>query len=208
MADISQFQPLLPEERVLGPLHELAAELVKECHTIRSPAGEPIVRALRPKLRAMNSYYTNKIEGQHTRPAEIERALRQDFNADAALAKKQRVAVAHMEVEQQLELDLEKTAPGDSFSPPLVCKIHEMLYSKLPEADRVTDEGEPIVPGKYRSKDVTAGRHVAPPCKDVDGLMQGWAERYRKLAGTEALLIGAACSHHRLAWIHPFIDGN
>ena len=38
--------------------------------------------------------------------------------------------------------------------------------------------------------------------------MDGWAARYRKLAGTEALLIGAACSHHRLAWIHPFIDGN
>jgi Fic family protein len=26
--------------------------------------------------------------------------------------------------------------------------------------------------------------------------------------GAEALLIGVACSHHRLAWVHPFIDGN
>jgi Fic family protein len=208
MTDISQFQPLFPEERVLGPLHELAAELVKECHTLRGQAGEPIVRALRPKLRAMNSYYTNKIEGQHTRPAEIERALRQDFNADAALAKKQRVAVAHMEVEQQLEQTLGKTAPGEVFSPRSVCEVHRLFYGKLPEADRVTDEGESIVPGEYRKKDVKAGRHVAPPCKDVEGLMEGWAERYRKLAGAEALLIGAACSHHRLAWIHPFIDGN
>ena len=208
MADLSQFQPLFPEERVVGPLHELAAELVTECHTLRSQAGEPIVRALSPKLRAMNSYYTNKIEGQHTRPAEIERAIKKDFNADAALARKQRVAVAHMEVEQQLELALAKTAPGEIFSPLLVCEIHGLLYSKLPEADRVTDEGELIVPGEYRTKDVKAGRHVAPPWKDIDGLMEGWAERYRKLAGTEALLIGAACSHHRISWIHPFIDGN
>ncbi len=166
------------------------------------------MRALRPKLRAMNSYYTNKIEGQHTRPAEIERAIQKDFSADAALAKKQRVAVAHMEVEQQLEQAFDKSAPGDVFSPLLVCEIHSLLYSKLPEADRVNDDGESIIPGKYRAKPVKAGRHLAPPSKDIDGLMDGWAERYRKLAGTEALLIGAACSHHRLAWIHPFIDGN
>lgn len=38
--------------------------------------------------------------------------------------------------------------------------------------------------------------------------MEGWAQRYRSLAGTESLVIGVACSHHRLAWIHPFIDGN
>jgi len=208
MADISQFQPLFPEEWVLAPLHEQAAELVAECHSLKGQAGEPIVRALGAKLRAMNSYYTNKIEGQHTHPEEIERALKKDFNADAALAKKQRVAVAHMEVEEQLEQKLGKTAPGEIFSPPVVCEIHGLLYSKLPEGDRVTEEGEPIVPGKFRTKDVKAGRHVAPPWKDIDGLMEGWSERYRKLAGTEALLIGAACSHHRLAWIHPFIDGN
>ncbi len=193
---------------MLGPLQELAAQLITECHTLRGQAGEPIVRALRPKLRAMNSYYTNKIEGQHTRPAEIERAIQKNFNADAALAKKQRVAVAHMEVEQQLETALNKTAPGEAFSPQIVCEIHGLLYSKLLEADRVTDDGEPIVPGEYRTKPVTAGRHLAPPQKDIEGLMEGWAERYRKLAGTEALLIGSACSHHRLTWIHPFIDGN
>ena len=208
MANISQFHPLYPEERVLGPLRELAAELVTECHTLRGQAGEPIVRALRPKLRAMNSYYTNKIEGQHTRPAEIERAIRKDFNADAALAKKQRVAVAHMEVEQQLEQSLEKTAPGEIFSPRIVCEIHGLLYVKLPAADRVTDDGVQIVPGEYRTKPVTAGRHLAPPSGEIEGLMGEWAAHYRKLAGTEALLIGAACSHHRLAWFHPFIDGN
>ena len=208
MTDISQFQPLFPEERSIGPLHELAAELIKECHTLRGQAGEPIVRALGPRLRAMNSYYTNKIEGQHTKPAEIERAVKKDFNADAALARKQRLAITHMEVEQELEQALDKTAPGEAFASQLVREIHGLLYSKLPEADRVTDESKPIVPGEFREKSVKAGRHTAPPRDDIEGLMEAWAERYRKLAGTEALLIGAACSHHRLAWIHPFIDGN
>ncbi len=156
----------------------------------------------------MNSYYTNKIEGQHTKPAAIERALKQQFDADAALAKKQRIAVAHMEVEGELEQSQAGRPAKDLFDPALVREIHKLLYGKLPETDRVTDEGKQIVPGAYRVDDVEAGRHVAPPWKEVDGLMKGWAERYRSLAGTEALLIGAACSHHRLAWIHPFIDGN
>jgi len=156
----------------------------------------------------MNSYYTNKIEGQHTKPAAIERALHQQFDANAALARKQRLAIAHMEVEKQLEQSQSRRPAKDHFNPALVREIHELLYGKLPEADRITDDGKQIVPGAYRVDDVQAGRHVASPWKDVEGLMEAWAERYRTLAGTEALLIGAACSHHRLTWIHPFIDGN
>ncbi|MGH7865629.1 MAG: Fic family protein, partial [Candidatus Binataceae bacterium] len=82
------------------------------------------------------------------------------------------------------------------------------LYGKLPKEDRVAKDRKEIIPGEYREDNVTAGQHLAPPPKEVPELMQGWAERYRQLAGTEALLIGIACSHHRLAWVHPFVDGN
>ncbi|MFQ5936941.1 MAG: Fic family protein [Acidiferrobacterales bacterium] len=205
---ITQFQPLLPEERALGPLLELASELVAECHRLGGKRGEPVVRALRPRLRAMNSYYTNKIERQHTHPADIERALRQEFDADAKLAGKQRLAIAHMEVEEQFEQRLVSAAPGQLFTSELVRWIHSSLYDKLPKSDRLTDEGEPINPGEYRRKDVAAGHHVAPSWRNIDGLMEGWAAFYRDLAGAEARLIGTTCSHHRLTWIHPFIDGN
>jgi Fic family protein len=208
MADTGRFQPLYPEERVLAPLLELASQLVAECHRLGGQAGEPLVRALRPKLRAMNSYYTNKIEGQHTKPAAIERALHQQFDGNAALARKQRLALAHMQVEEQLEKSQGGRPARDLFDPTLVREIHGFFFGKLPQGDRITDEGKQIIPGEYRADDVQAGRHVAPPSKDVEGLMDGWAERYRALAGTEALVIGAACSHHRLTWIHPFIDGN
>ena len=156
----------------------------------------------------MNSYYTNKIEGQQTRPADIERALRRDFDADAALAKKQRLAIAHMDVEEQLEQTANALSPRELFAPKLVCEIHGLLYGKLLKGDRITEDGKPIVPGQYRRDDVTVGQHLAPSWKDIESLVEGWAARYRALAGTEALVVGAACSHHRLAWIHPFIDGN
>jgi Fic family protein len=208
MADLSPFQPLYPEERVLQLLLERSAELVAECQRLRGQAGNSVIQALGPRLRAMNSYYTNKIEGQQTRPADIERAVRQDFDADAELARKQRLAIAHMDVEQQLEQTASALSPRDLFTPRFVAEIHGLLYGKLPEGDRFTDDGKPIVPGQYRRDDVTAGRHLAPSWKNVEGLVEGWAARYRALVGTEALVVGATCSHHRLAWVHPFIDGN
>lgn len=208
MADVGRFQPLYPEERVVGPLLELASELVAECHRLGGQGGTSLVRALRPRLRAMNSYYTNKIEGQHTRPAAIERALKKQFDADAALAKKQRLAIAHMQVEEELEQLLDGKDPRDLFDPKLVQEIHRLLYSKLPEGDRLTEDHKVVIPGEYREDDVVTGRHLAPPYGEVGELMDAWAERYRRLPGNEAFLVGVACSHHRLTWVHPFIDGN
>ena len=91
----ASFLPLLPEVRALAPLMSLAAELVREAHRLGAQA-RPLTPALAPLLRAMNSYYTNKIEGQHTRPYDIERALVKDFDADKAQAAKQRLALAHI----------------------------------------------------------------------------------------------------------------
>jgi Fic family protein len=208
MADISQFQPLFPEERVLAPLQDLSARVIDSCLRLTGHGVAPVAVALRPKLRAMNSYYTNRIEGQHTRPADIERAIRKEFDADATIARKQRLAVAHIEVEEELERGIDGASPVALFSPALVRDIHKRLYEKLPELDRITDQDEPIRPGQYRTKDVKAGLHIAPPWQEVEGLMDGWAAHYAALPGKENLLIGAACSHHRFTWVHPFIDGN
>jgi len=57
-------QPLMPAESVMGHLLESAATLVAESHQLQLPAA--LAEAIRPQLRAMNSYYTNRIEDQHT----------------------------------------------------------------------------------------------------------------------------------------------
>ncbi len=208
MPDLGKFSPLYPEDRVLGPLRETAARLATECHRLAGQASAPVARALRPRLRAMNSYYSNKIEGEHTKPAAIEQALQKHFDADQDLAKKQRLAVAHMEAEELVEQKAGEAQAHDLFSPGFIKEIHAILYGKLPNADRYSDDARPIVPGAYRRDEVYAGRHLAPPFGEVEELVRGWSERYRALQGTESLLIGVACAHHRLAWIHPFIDGN
>ena len=71
-----QFEPLLPADARLEPLLTKAHDLSRAATQL---AGTRVPPELRTLLRSMNSYYTNRIEGQHTRPVEIEQALRRDF---------------------------------------------------------------------------------------------------------------------------------
>jgi Fic family protein len=199
------FDPLLPAASATGPLLERAAELVAEGH--RLEAGTRGFReALRALLRVMNSYYTNRIEGQQTRPADIERALAKQFDADEALARKQRLALSHIQAETALEASLPERQA--LYSATFVQHIHAELYSKLPAGDRRTDRGVVMTPGALRISDVTAGRHLAPAASDVTRLLAEWGNAYSAVPGVEQAVVAAACSHHRLLWVHPFPDGN
>ena len=200
------FQPLVPEGRSLEPLLAQAAELIAEGHRLESAAGQ-LAGTLGPLLRAMNSYYSNKIEGQQTRPADIERALHRQFDADKKLATRQRLALAHMAAEVALEAAL-PTSRAELYAPEFVRRIHAQLYLQLPADDRVTDEGTELVPGQIRQGRVSAGLHWAPPAGEVPALLAAWQERYANLPGMELATLGAICSHHRLLWVHPFMDGN
>ena len=208
MSGPHSLQPLFPEERVLGELQDRASTLIASAHQLVGQASPAVQSSLAAPLRAMNSYYTNKIEGQHTLPADIERAMRQDFDADRALQRKQRLAITHMDAEEALDQATSGLDPRALFDPARVQSIHEALYARLPAIDRLSDDGEEIIPGAWRARRVTAGQHFAPPPEDVPTLMDAWAKRYGELRGNELLAIGIACAHHRLTWIHPFIDGN
>lgn len=207
MRDVASFQPLVPSERSLAPLLERASVLVTESHGFGRSAG-PLAAALAPLLREMHSYYTNKIEGQHTRPADIERALHRDFDADRENARKQRLAVAHIEAELELEPAVVGISRADLYSPELVTRIHTAIFARVPAKDRVTDDGSKVEPGAWRTTRVTAGRHVAPIANSIPVLFAAWQRAYGGLAGSEQSIVGAACAHHRLLWIHPFRDGN
>ena len=200
------FQPLLPEPRAGARLLERAAELVAEGHRLETGA-RGLAGALTPLMRSMNSYYSNRIEAQHTRPADIERGLSRNFDADRELARKQRLAVAHIEAETALEQGLpsERT---QLYAPEFVKRIHAEIYRRLPEHDRVDPTGATIAPGALRTKEVTAGRHLAPPARDVSALLAEWHETYARVPGIEQSVVAAACAHHRLVWVHPFPDGN
>ncbi len=201
-----RFEPLLPDSGVSQALLGQAQALVAESHRLEA-AARGLSVALGPLLRAMNSYYTNRIEGQHTRPHDIERALARDFDADKEQARKQRLAVAHIEAEVELEATLPEQR-AELYAPNFVQRIHAGLYERLPAGDRRDDAGAPVTPGVFRSTLVTAGQHVAPPPGEIAALLTAWQSAFAAVPGLEQALVAAACSHHRLLWVHPFLDGN
>jgi Fic family protein len=201
-----QFEPLLPADARLEPLLTKAHDLSRAATQL---AGTRVPPELRTLLRSMNSYYTNRIEGQHTRPHEIDQALRKDFSSDAKLAAKQRLAVAHIEAEVALEQRYAGAKGAHAlYSIDAVQVLHQELFGRLPAQDLFTDEGEPIVPGELRTRDVRVGAHVPPAFASVPAFLQCWASGFGGVRRGEAALVACACAHQRLGWVHPFIDGN
>jgi len=73
----------------------------------------------------------------------------------------------------------------------------------------VTGAEVPITPGALRERDVKVGAHVAPPHELVPKLLRHFRKRYEAPEQTlAARIVAVGASHHRLAWIHPFRDGN
>ena len=201
-----QFEPLLPSEARIEPLLAKAHDLSRSATLL---AGTRVPPDLHGLLRSMNSYYTNRIEGQHTRPHEIDQALRKDFSQDAKLAARQRLAIAHIEAEVALEARYTgQDGARALYSVDAVQHIHRELFGRLPDADLHTDEGEPIVPGQWRQREVQVGAHIAPAFASVPQFLERWASYYGSVRRGEATLLAMACAHQRLSWVHPFVDGN
>lgn len=196
----------MPSEHRAEPLLVKAHDLARVAGRV---AGLPIATELHGLLRAMNSYYTNRIEGQHTRPHELEQALRKDFSHDASLAARQRLAIAHIDAERDLEARFGREAQAvDLYSPAAVADIHRALFDRLPPEDLKPSEGAEIVPGQWRRQEVRVGQHVAPAATSVPALLDRWAVVYGGVRRGEAALVALAAAHQRLGWIHPFVDGN
>ena len=212
----AHFEPLMPADHVVGPLLEKASDLTRAAVALSSSSGALAQQELRGLLRAMNSYYSNRIEGEHTRPSEIERALQQDFSDNADLARRQRLAVAHVHAEQVCESTLD-TLAGQAdgvtpirwlYSPEALLWMHGQLFAELPQADRQLADGSMMTAGAWRERQVAVGRHEAPVSTELPRFVAAWQDRYSQVRQGEASIVALAAAHHRLAWMHPFLDGN
>jgi Fic family protein len=167
--------------------------------------------ALAQCLEGINSYYSNLIEGQGTRPIEAERALKRSL-AERKPGKTDdlaKLAVAHIQTERWMRQRLKDEPALDVAGHEFVCDLHRHFVGQLPEAMRIVvgHNGETAinVPGELRLRDVDVGAHLAPPFGEVPELLAAFSEVWQRLPKTPAHLLLA---HHRFAWIHPFLDGN
>lgn len=207
-----QMHPLLPSEKKMDDLRPIAAQVISQAKDLASHGMPHLRRLLRETLRPMNSFYTNKIEGQHTEPLLIERALAQDFSSKPDEARKQRIALAHISTERWGEAAYPTFDSNEFFTPAFLQAIHRHLHSQLAPDDLVqaSEDGieTEIIPGEWRQEGVQVGRHIPPDPEAVPQFMEEWHKGYMYSRAGETAVIALMAAHHRFAWIHPFLDGN
>jgi len=213
----SNMEPLFPDDKS-GNLEGLAVELMKKAFRLSEKLHPTTRIAIAELLRPMNSYYSNLIEGHDTHPIDIERALNKDYSKDKKKRHLQKEAHAHINVHRLIctELDSSDDTLFKTSSKAFLKKIHKNFYQHLPKDFKIVRsiEGEmkDVNPGEFRTSEVEVGEHVAPFAESLNSFIIRFEEFYdpSHISNKNQIrrIISIAAAHHRLAWIHPFLDGN
>lgn len=207
----SLMEPLLiPESsKHRKELNDLAVDLAAHSAGFRRSLPEGVLTALADLVRAMNCYYSNLIEGHDTHPIDIERALKNDYSENKEKRNLQLEAKAHIAVQQWIE---EGNLKDQATSAQGVCEIHRRFCTLLPDdllwtKDPETGQRIKLTPGALRQRHVKVGRHIAVSPGALPRFLAKFEQVYSGLGKCETIIASAA-AHHRLLWIHPFLDGN
>jgi Fic family protein len=191
-------------------LTDLALDLAQKSAGFRRSLPPALLTSLADMVRAMNCYYSNLIEGHDTHPVDIERAIKNDYSQDAHQRDLQLEAKAHIAVQRWI--DRGGLKGGGAIKTEGIREIHRRFCELLPEdllwvEDPATKRKVRLVPGELRGRDVKAGNHVAISPGALPRFMERFERVYGNIGKTESI-ISTAAVHHRLLWIHPFMDGN
>ena len=208
---LALMEPLIIPEgsRHRGELTDLTVEVAARSAGFRRSLPDGVRTALADLVRAMNCYYSNLIEGHDTHPIDIERALKNDYSNDPRKRNLQLEAKAHIAVQQWIDAG---GLTGRTLSQAGIKEVHYRFCELLPDdllwiENPDTGERLKVVPGQLRNRDVRVGQHVPISPGAVPRFLAYCEQTYGRLGKTDAIL-SAAAAHHRLLWIHPFLDGN
>jgi Fic family protein len=208
---VSLMEPMLIADasRHRPALTDLALDLAQLSAGFRRSLPKGLLASLAGLVRSMNCYYSNLIEGHDTHPIDIERALNGDYSKDAKKRDLQIEARAHIAVQQWID---DGGLRGRAVSADSIREIHRRFCEHLPDdllwaVDPVTQEKIKVIPGELRRRDVAVGNHIPVSPGAVPRFLHRFEAVYCRLGKTETILATAA-AHHRLVWIHPFLDGN
>lgn len=210
MAFCNAIEPALPAD-VDHRLEDLAYELVAAASTLAGQIHPVVQQSIGNLVRSMNCYYSNLIEGHNTLPRDIERALAHDYSAEPERRNLQLEAFAHIEVQSKIDSDADDR--GEPVSKAYIQWLHREFYSRLPEPllrSENPDIGEwvRVIPGEIRTQDVKVGFHIPPSGEQLQDCLARFEEIYSSVPSRFRKVIAVAAAHHRLLWIHPFLDGN
>ena len=204
----------------LGEYQDKILELYRLDAELNGLVPKSIRASVEWLLRSVNCYYSNKIEGNKTHPKDLLTSQNiQDSTSDLPVDVIE--LLAHLEV--QVMLKNRTVEKKDVVTQSFVKELHDAFYcdGNLPDEILILKDKDGklymdengshvhIVPGQYRDRGVIVGNHHPPVPNEIQGYMCWLEQRFNptNIHGTTPV-IAAAGLHHRLAWIHPFADGN
>ncbi|SER68752.1 Fic family protein [Pseudomonas sp. NFACC02] len=207
------FTPYIPQDRAPEELQDQIVKIMRLDAELHGKIPRPLRVPMTNLLRVVNSYYSNKIEGNSTLSADI---LRSEQVADGA----QEVKASEDFLEIKRHIEAQRRLTDDPINSIEVCtrdtisRLHREFYGGVPEEMldiQMNEQGDVVrmVPGVFREYGVRVGQHIAPTAEQMNVYL-GQFERVYRLDWIHGLsrFLAAAAAHHRLMWIHPFMDGN
>ncbi|BBP00804.1 hypothetical protein SFSGTM_15120 [Sulfuriferula nivalis] len=211
--DPAQMEPLVIDSSrpAYDALIGLAHELSEASACLDAALAPATAKSLSELVSGMNCYYSNLIEGHHTLPIDIEKAL---FEVKEQVAQQdlQNLAVAHIEADRWAK----SQSLNKSSLLPFILEVHQRFCERLPKEMLKLKDGSYMDPGIFRERDVSVGIHVAPRADMLNRFLERFTEVYglrlewSKKGGISKLdgILTTFAAHHRIVWIHPFLDGN
>ncbi len=211
---VDRMEPALLTDAPVA-ITDVVAELSAKAATLGSFLNPATASNLADLVRIMNTYYSNLIEGNNTRPRDIERALAGELDEDKARRNLQLEARAHVRVQSSIDRMFAEGQLPDPTSSQFLLELHREFYMDAPEPMlRIQGAGREFMmqPGAWRSDvahDVAVGQHLPPSSDRVGDFMRHFEQRYRQEGlGKGARILALPAAHHRFNYIHPFPDGN
>ena len=204
-------EPLSP---LTDQLKDKATDVIRGSAALSGALQPQTLESIVDMMRLTNSYYSNRIEGNDTHPIEVQKALwaTEERKTDEYALREQ--SVIHVHIQKDMQQHISGKPPSYVTSFDFLSWLHRSFYEKLPDElcwinNETTGEREQVIPGEARKRAVQVGRHIAPDSDHLEGFLNRFHSFYdiEKTHGIDGVIQSGA-THHRLAWIHPFLDGN
>lgn len=204
---------IIPLESIDSELDGLRAEILLNLGGLGAGFCPEMISELSSSLETVNSFYSNRMEGNPTKIGDVFDAIDGKIEGSAQERDFKLEHSAHVRTSMHMRALIVKDAAFSPCSPSSISLIHKVFFENMPESLRKarTHSGKEveIIPGKFRDRPVTVGRFLPPDPEELPELLEKFSKVYdvRNLDPTERLF-SVASSHHRFLYIHPFSDGN
>jgi Fic family protein len=154
-------------------------------------------------FQILESLGSARIEGNHTTLPEFVEKIIDNPSKEAGDEKDKEI----FNIEKAIDFIETNVSGSTKIDRPLVSEIHKILVDGLTPPPR--GEGSRF-PGKLRTSNVAIGgsNHRPPDAVKVPEYFDQLLDFVNRRLDTQYHLLAIALSHHRMAWIHPFDNGN